>query len=134
MNDLSDGVEVNRSAWYCEGVPGYSGNLAAGRAADGSIMEPAAQFLLPGYFRGDSVAYASLRFSSLGGAISDTLRLGFRGIYFCSTTPFGPDRRPSQFPAGRTAVSWRIGRSWIYGGDWNPLYVDGPDIAPVVLP
>jgi len=129
VTDSADGVEVAGSWWYPQGAPDYAGDLTCGYDATGNRMEPAFLFRLEDIARGDSVAFARLRFSSLGGEPGDALRLEIRALLRSSLVPFGPQDRPSSYPTTSTVVEWTVSQPWEYGGYWDPLYVDGPDIA-----
>jgi hypothetical protein len=131
-DDAADGVEFSNSFWLSDGPPELDGKLALGFQEFGSPYEPAMRFQVNGLARGDSVAYARLRFTTLGGDLLDTLRMAYRGLYHCTARPFSQDFRPSQIPATNAVVEWALLDPWGYGPAYDPLYTFGPDLSPLV--
>jgi len=131
-SDLADGMELGDSLWLSDGPPEYHGNLAIGYPYTAVRHEPAFMFQVNGLARGDSVAYARLRFTTLGGDLLDTLRLEFSGLYHCTSQPFGQDFRPSQIPSTNARVTWNLLDPWIYSPAYDPLYSFGPDLSPLL--
>ncbi|MCA9759388.1 MAG: metallophosphoesterase [Candidatus Eisenbacteria bacterium] len=130
--DDLDGQELGRSTWVDQGDPEFSNGLGLGFSASGDRVEPAFQFAAPDLVRGDGVAFARLRISSLGGSMVGNLPVDVVGIEACEAIPFGPDQRPSQFASTATFVPWDQTTAWLGGAATDPMFEFSPDLSPVL--
>jgi len=125
-----DGTEADRSTWLEDGVTltrNYIGSC------NGSVYDAGMRFRLDDLDQGDQVAFARLRFPSLGGEIESLLKLRLEGVLQESPSTFSQSDRPSQkAPGTESHVQWTIGARWKEGNCTLPLYYSSPDVAPIV--
>jgi hypothetical protein len=98
VSDLDDGVEFDHSVWMANLSP-----LPLGRDDEGTTADLGLRFLLPGFSRGDTLAYARLRFSSRGGHITDSLDCVISALLDTTGEGFSQERRPSMLPGPKPA-------------------------------
>lgn len=129
-NNTDDGTEVNKLCWLKNGFcleQNYLGRRAAERY-DVGLRFPAGNL-----DQGEKIAYARLRFSSMGSEVCSPITLRIEGVLQENPTTFSNTERPSQKnPKTRTRITWEINDDWDKGCIFVPLYYSSPDIAPIL--